>query len=96
MAFVHANLTIGTTPTLVYTVPSGQPPTQVTLQNQDTAAVFIGDSTITASGASRGHAIAANGEHTRLYYAGDRIFAVSAAGTVAGGLILLYNTPTGS
>jgi hypothetical protein len=96
MAFIHSNVTVGTVAQLVYIVPSGQPATQVTLQNQDAQPVFIGDSTITVSGASRGHAIAANGEHTRLYYAGDRIFAISAAGTVAGGLIMLYNTPTGS
>ena len=55
MSFFHTNVTVGTTPTLLLTVPSAQGRTQVTIQNQDTAAIFIGDSTITASGALRGH-----------------------------------------
>lgn len=96
MAFLHTNMTVGTTPTLIYTVPSGTQATQVTIQNADTASIFIGDITITSSGSSRGHAIAANAEHTRLYYPGDKIYAVSAAGTAAGAVIILSNTPTGS
>lgn len=96
MSFFHTNVTVGTTPTLLLTVPSGQVSTQVTIQNQDTASIFIGDTTITASGATRGHAIAAGAEHTRLYYPGDKIYAVSAAGTVAGGAIILFNTTSGS
>jgi hypothetical protein len=96
MAFSHSNITVGTSPTLLLVVPTGTQPTQVTIQNQDAAAIFIGDSTITAAGANRGHSIPANGEHTRLYQGGDRIFAISAAGTVAGGAIIIYNTPEGS
>ena len=92
MALAHSNITVGTTPQLIFTVPSGMPPTQVTIQNLDAAAIFIGDSTIAASGPTVGHRVNAGTDHTRLYYGGDQIWAVSAAGTTAGAVTLLYVT----
>jgi hypothetical protein len=92
MSFQHSNVTVGTVAQLIYTVPPGMEPTQVTIQNLDAAAIFIGDAAITASGPTIGHRIVANGEHTRLYFGGDQIWAISAAGTAAGQVNLLYMT----
>jgi hypothetical protein len=92
MALVHINQTIGTTVTKILTLPSGlQGPVAVQFQNLDTAAVFIGDSTVTTSGASRGHSIAANATLQLWLNSGDSAYAISAAGTTAGALVVTYS-----
>lgn len=92
MALVHINATVGTTATKILTIPSGIPQgIAVQFQNLDTAAVFIGDQTITASGATRGHSIAVNATQQLWLNSGDTIWAISAAGTTAGALVVTYS-----
>jgi hypothetical protein len=92
MALVHINVTVGTTKTKVFTLPSGlNGSVAVQFQNLDTAAVFIGDDTVTASGATRGHSIAANATQQMWLNSGDTVWAISAAGTTAGALVVTYS-----
>ena len=92
MALFHSNITVGTTPTLIVQIPSGlQRGAAVQFQNLDTAAVFIGDSTITATGATRGHSIAVNATQQLWLNSGDKVYGVSAAGTTAGAVVVTYS-----
>ena len=91
MALVHSNSTVGTTPVRILKVPAGMKTVAVQIQNLDTAAVFIGDSTITTSGSTRGHSIAANSAFQFWLNSGDEIYAISAAGTTAGAVVVTYS-----
>jgi hypothetical protein len=92
MAFVHLNNTVGTTATKIALVPVGQRQNiTVYIQNTDAAAIFIGASDVTASGAKVGHRVAANGQVQFWCNSGDEIFAISAAGTTAGSVTVTYS-----
>ena len=85
MALIQTNNTVGTTAQVVFTVPTGnRENAPVYIDNLDTAAIWIGDSGITASGATQGIKIAANGSRQLWCNANDQIYAISAAGTGAG------------
>ena len=92
MALVHINATVGTTPTQIVQVQTGlQRNIAVQIQNLDAAAIFIGDVTITTSGATRGHSIAAAGTFQIWLNPGDKVYAISAAGTTAGAVVVTYS-----
>jgi hypothetical protein len=92
MALVHLNATVGTTATQLFTLPSGLARNvAVQIQNLDSAAIFIGDTSITATGAGRGHQIAAGASFQIWLNSGDRVFAISAAGTSAGAVVITYS-----
>jgi hypothetical protein len=92
MALTHANITVGTTPTKIVQLPTGGPRgIAVQIQNLDTVAVFIGDATITATGATRGHSIAVNATQQLWLNGGDSVYAISAAGTSAGAVVVTYS-----
>lgn len=92
MALVHYNTTVGTTVTKVLTMPAGlKSYVAVQFQNLDTAAVFIGDATVTTSGANRGHSIAANATLQLWLNSGDTLYAISAAGTTNGALVTTFS-----
>ena len=85
MALTHNNFTVGTAATKIVSIPSGaQRSIAVQIQNLDTVAIFIGDKTITAAGATRGHSVAVNATQQLWLNAGDEVWAISAAGTTAG------------
>jgi hypothetical protein len=55
MAFDHVSVTVATTPTLIYTVPTGATQAYLTIQNRDTTAnINIGDSTLDVIGTVNG------------------------------------------
>jgi len=92
MALIHANITVGTTPTKIVQLPTGGARgIAVQIQNLDTVAVFIGDATITATGATRGHSIAVNATQQLWLNGGDSVYAISAAGTSAGAVVVTYS-----
>ena len=93
MALIHSNVTVGTTPTLLITVPNGVGYVAVSIQNRDTAAVYVGDASITAaSGANGGHLIAATSGTFQIWLHGNEsIYAISAAGTTTGAVSVLYS-----
>jgi len=92
MALVHINATAGTTPTLVCQVQTGiQRGVAVQIQNGDAASIWIGDATIAVSGATKGHLIVAAATFQLWCSAGDKIYAVSSAGTAAGAVVITYS-----
>ena len=93
MALIHANVTVGTSPTALVTIPNGVGYVAVSIQNRDTAAIYVGDANITAaSGANGGHLIAATSGTLQVWMHGNEtIYAVSAAGTTTGAVSVIYS-----
>lgn len=93
MALIHSNVTVGTTPTPLFTLPNGVGYVAVSIQNRDTAAIYLGDASVTAaSGANGGHLIAATSGTLQVWLHGNEtIYAVSAAGTSAGAVSVIYS-----
>ena len=93
MALIHANVTVGTSPTALVTIPNGVGYVAVQIQNRDTAAIYVGDSSVTAaSGANGGHTVAATTGSLQVWMHGNEtIYAVSAAGTTTGAVSVIYS-----
>ena len=93
MALIHSNVTVGTTPTLLLTLPNGVGYVAVSIQNRDSAAIYVGDNNITAaSGANGGHLIAATSGTFQIWLHGNEtLYAISAAGTSTGAVSVLYS-----
>ena len=92
MALVHLNATVGTTNNIIFSLPTGLPRSiAVQIQNLDSAAIFIGDSAVTTSGANRGHSIAANATFQLWLAPGDAVYGISAAGTTTGAVVITYS-----
>jgi len=93
MALIHSNITVGTTPTQLVTIPNGVGYVAVSIQNRDSAAVYVGDKNITAaSGANGGHTIAATTGTFQIWMHGNEtIYAISSAGTSTGAVSVLYS-----
>jgi hypothetical protein len=92
MAFYSQNNTVRTTPTEIVTLPPGVGKGRaIQIFNADTAAIFIGTSTVTTSGATRGRSLAANGQYQIWIDGGDTVYAISAAGTAAGAVTVQYS-----
>jgi len=93
MALIHSNITVGTFPTALVTIPNGVGYVAVSIQNRDIAAIYVGDSNVTAaSGANGGHLIAAiSGTYQVWMHGNETIYAVSAAGTTTGAVSVIYS-----
>ena len=92
MALVHINASVKTTPTIIATLPvtMGQSKA-VQIYNGHSASIFIGDATIATSGATIGRTVAAGGSFQLWLNGGDSIYAVSAANTAAGAVVITYS-----
>jgi len=85
MALIQTNNTVGTSAQVVFTVPTGnRQNVPVYIDNLDTAVIWIGDAAITTSGATQGIKIASGSSRQLWCNSGDNIYAISAAGTGAG------------
>ena len=91
MAIVHVNKTVATTATLLTTLNSITEYTAISIQNNDSASIFIGDSTLTVSGTNKGHVVAAGATYQLWLRASDAIYAISSAGTAANAVSILYS-----
>ena len=91
MAIVHVNKTVATTATLLTTLNSITEYTAISIQNNDSASIFIGDSTVTVSGANKGHVVAAGATYQLWVRASDVVYAISSAGTAANAVSVLYS-----
>jgi hypothetical protein len=63
----------------------------VSIQNNDTASIFIGDATVAATGVNKGHVVAAAATYQLWLRANDAVYAISAAGTSANAISILYS-----
>lgn len=91
MAVVHSSTIVRTTPTRILQIPSGVQYTTVTIYNGSAASIFIGDATVSTSGAARGITVATLSSAVICLNAGDVIYAIAAAATAAGDVVVLYS-----
>lgn len=92
MGFNSTNATVGTTARPLFTMPNavGQG-RAIQIFNGDSASIFIGASNVTASGATRGRTIAAGANAQIWVNGGDIVYAISAAGTTTGAVVIQYS-----
>ena len=91
MAFKHINASTQTVVSILHQVDSNaRPQTPINIHNGHNAAIFIGDTTITTSGATIGRTLAAANSQTFYVNGGDVVYAVSAAGSAAGAIVITY------
>ena len=92
MALVHSNNQVQTTATLIASLPVSMGQNKaIQIYNGHSAAIFIGDATITTSGATIGRTIAAAGSFQLWLNGGDKVYAISAAQTAAGAVVVTYS-----
>ena len=92
MATKHINASTLTTASILFTVDkNARPLTPVNIHNGHSAAIFVGDSTITTSGATIGRTIAASANQIMYVNANDVIYAISAAASAAGAVVITYS-----
>jgi hypothetical protein len=92
MAFKHINASTLTTVSILHQIDANaRPQTPVTIYNGHSAAIFIGDTTCTTSGATIGRTLANGTSQTFYASAGDIIYAISAAASAAGAVVLTYS-----
>jgi hypothetical protein len=92
MSFKHINASTLTTTSIIHQVDNNaRPQTPITIYNGHSAAIFVGDSTITTSGATIGRTIANGTSQTFYASANDTIYAISAAASAAGAIVLTYS-----
>ena len=92
MAYNQVNLTVGTLPTALVVLPNGVGTRQVTIQNRDAASIYVGNSSVvTAAGANGGQVVATLGLLQVWLSGNDTIYAVSAAGTAVGSVVVTYS-----
>jgi hypothetical protein len=92
MAFQHINASTFTTARPLLTMPTGIPrQTPITIYNNHSASIFIGDATITTSGATIGTVLNNAARLTLYVNGGDTIWAISAAASATGAIIITYS-----
>jgi hypothetical protein len=92
MAFKHVNSQTLTTPSVLLTIDkNAKPLTPITVYNGHSAAIFVGDATIATSGATIGRTIPATSSQTFYVNAHDVIYAISAAASAAGAVVITYS-----
>lgn len=96
MALVHNSVTLAAaTATIIATIPAGNPLTSIHVSNLDSAAIFVGDSSLSNTGADKGVRIAASASHDFWLNAGDSLYAYSVAGTAANTVTVLFSKVVG-
>jgi hypothetical protein len=92
MAFKHVNSQTLTTASVLLTIDkNARPLTPVNIHNGHSAAIFIGDQTISTSGAMVGRTLAANANQIFYVMPNDVIYAISAAASAAGAVVITYS-----
>jgi len=92
MAFKHINASTFTTVSILHQVDSNaRPNTPINVHNGHGAAIFVGDETIATSGATIGRTIGAGANQVLYASAGDVIYAISAAASATGAVVLTYS-----
>ena len=92
MAFNHINSQTLTTASVLFTVKqTAAPQTAVSIHNGHSAAIFVGDETIATSGATIGRTIPAGGNQIFYVNGGDIVYAISAAASTAGAVVITYS-----
>ena len=92
MALIHVNAQTATSPVVLLTVKqTARPQTAVNIYNGHSAAIFVGDSSITTSGATIGRTIPAASSQIFYMSGGETIYGISAAASAAGAIVMTYS-----
>jgi hypothetical protein len=91
MALAHINAQSFTTATILFTLPAGLKNTAVQICNNHSAVLYIGGSSVTTSGATRGSQVAANATQQVWLNSGDSVYGITAANTAAGAISIIYS-----
>ena len=92
MAFKHINAQTQTTPSILLTIdPNARALTPITIYNGHSASIFVGDASITTSGATIGRTISAASSQTFYVMPNDNVYAISAAASAAGSVVITYS-----
>jgi len=75
----------------MFTVPQVNKYLAVSIQNNHSATIYVGDESITTSGATIGHGIAAGATYQIWLHAGDTLWGRSVAATATGAVSILYS-----
>lgn len=90
MALAHVNITVTTTIKQLVAIPVGSRYTAVQVYNNTGAAIYVGDTSITTTGATVGNAIA-NGASVQIWLGGgDTLYAICAS-SPAGYVSAIYS-----
>ena len=90
MALVHTNSQIGTTPIKIVQMPSGlQQLVACQIYNNTGAAIFLGDVTVSATGANQGNSIAQGASVQIWLGSNDALYAICAT-SPSGYISVLY------
>jgi hypothetical protein len=95
MTLFHDSFTVATSATLIVEVPLKNPTVLVTIVNDDNNPIYIGDSAVATSGADKGLTVSKNTAYNIALNAGDKLYAVSAAGTASNSVSVLYSKVIG-
>jgi hypothetical protein len=88
----HAAFTVGTTAVLLVTLGPKEPKTAITIVNDDNNSIYVGDSTVAASGADKGVTVKKDSQYVFELNANDKIYAVAASTTGSNAVSVLYST----
>lgn len=91
MALVHVNATTATTAQPLFTLPSGLHSTAVQICNNHSAVLYIGDATVSTTGATRGSQIAVNASQQIWLNSGDTVWGITAAASATGAISIIYS-----
>jgi hypothetical protein len=92
MALNHTNVTVGSSPTLLLTIPNGVGYVAVQINNRDSAPIYIGDANIVVATGVNGGSIIAPGASLQLWMHGnDSLYAISTGGTATGAVSILFS-----
>lgn len=95
MPVVHQSFTVGTTPTLLLTIPEGNPSLEVHLSNSDNNTVYVGDASVATSGPDKGLPVKKDTVYIITLNAHDELYAVASIATVSDALTVLYSKVIG-
>lgn len=92
MAFKHINSQTLTTASILLIIdPNARPLTPITVYNGHSASIFVGDATVTTSGATIGRTIPAASSQTFYVMPNDVVWAISAAASATGAVVITYS-----
>lgn len=91
MALNLDNTTVGTTATPILTLPNGVGYVACQIFNNDSAAIFVGDQNVGKANPTVGLKIAAGASLQIWVHGNETIYAISAAGTAAGAVAIVYS-----
>ncbi len=92
MALIHQSFTVGTSAVLLVTIADKDPETTVQIVNDDNNSIYIGDATVTTSGADKGLTVKKDSVYSIKLNAGDKLYGVAAVTTGSNAVSVLYSS----